>query len=66
MKIGSALLVDRQTGLRVDWLRALARAGYRGLPAGDQLRAQPRQAAQRLLLWRWLFGWLAAAERINL
>ncbi|HEX7891662.1 MAG TPA: cation-translocating P-type ATPase [Ramlibacter sp.] len=36
------------------WLRALERAGYRGLPAGDQLAAAPRRQAQRLLLWRWL------------
>jgi P-type Cu2+ transporter len=36
------------------WLHALQRAGYRGLPAGDQLAAVPRRQAQRLLLWRWL------------
>jgi P-type Cu2+ transporter len=36
------------------WLHALQRAGYRGLPAGDQLAAAPRRQAQRLLLWRWL------------
>jgi Cu2+-exporting ATPase len=36
------------------WLHALERAGYRGLPAGDQLAAVPRRQAQRLLLWRWL------------
>lgn len=36
------------------WLQALERAGYRGLPAGDQLQAVPRRHAQRLLLWRWL------------
>jgi len=36
------------------WLQALQRAGYRGLPAGDQLAAVPRRQAQRLLLWRWL------------
>ncbi len=36
------------------WLHALERAGYRGLPAGDQLAAVPRRQAQRMLLWRWL------------
>ncbi|RYY53394.1 MAG: heavy-metal-associated domain-containing protein, partial [Comamonadaceae bacterium] len=36
------------------WVRALRRAGYDALPAGDQLAAQPRQRAQKLLLWRWL------------
>lgn len=36
------------------WLEALQRAGYAGLPAGDQLAAAPRRQAQRLLLWRWL------------
>ena len=36
------------------WLRALETAGYRGLPAGDQLAAAPRRQAQRVLLWRWL------------
>jgi Cu2+-exporting ATPase len=37
-----------------DWLCALARAGYGGLPAGDQLAAAPRRQEQRRLLWRWL------------
>lgn len=37
-----------------DWLGALERAGYRGLPAADQLAAEPRRQAQRRLLWRWL------------
>ncbi|NML45214.1 cadmium-translocating P-type ATPase [Ramlibacter sp. G-1-2-2] len=36
------------------WLRALQRAGYGALPAGDQLAAAPRRQAQRMLLWRWL------------
>lgn len=36
------------------WMQALQRAGYRGLPAGDQLAAAPRLRAQRMLLWRWL------------
>ena len=36
------------------WLAALQRAGYRGVPAGDQLDAGARRQAQRLLLWRWL------------
>lgn len=37
-----------------DWWRALERAGYRGLPAGDELQALPRQRERRRLLWRWL------------
>ncbi len=37
-----------------DWWRALERAGYRGLPAGDELQAQPRQRERRRMLWRWL------------
>lgn len=36
------------------WFDALARAGYSGLPAGDELAALPRRQAQRRLLWRWL------------
>lgn len=36
------------------WLEALRRAGYGGVPAGDQLAAAPRRQAQRMLLWRWL------------
>ena len=36
------------------WLQALERAGYRGVPAADQLAAVPRRQAQRVLLWRWL------------
>ncbi|MDB5897539.1 MAG: Heavy metal translocating P-type ATPase [Ramlibacter sp.] len=36
------------------WLQSLQRAGYRALPAGDQMAAAPRKQAQRLLLWRWL------------
>ncbi|MEJ5990063.1 cation-translocating P-type ATPase [Ramlibacter sp. PS3R-8] len=36
------------------WLAALERAGYRGLPAADALAAVPRRQARRLLLWRWL------------
>jgi Cu2+-exporting ATPase len=36
------------------WLHALQRAGYRGLPAATSSAAVPRRQAQRLLLWRWL------------
>jgi Cu2+-exporting ATPase len=36
------------------WLHALERAGYSGVPAADQLAAVPRRQAQRMLLWRWL------------
>ncbi|MBE7939641.1 MULTISPECIES: cation-translocating P-type ATPase [Ramlibacter] len=37
-----------------DWWAALQRAGYGALPAGDQLDAQPRRRARRMMLWRWL------------
>ncbi len=43
-----------EAGLPSGWLAALAKAGYRGLPAGDALEAAARQLAQRVLLWRWL------------
>ena len=43
-----------QLGQPSDWWRALERAGYRGLPAGDELQAQPRHRERRRLLWRWL------------
>lgn len=45
---------DPAQGRPSHWLAALERAGYRGLPAGDQMEAEPRRRAQRLLLWRWL------------
>ena len=45
---------DADRGRPSHWLEALERAGYRGLPAGDQLQAVPRKQAQRVLLWRWL------------
>jgi Cu2+-exporting ATPase len=45
---------DAARGRPSQWLEALERAGYRGLPAGDQLQAVPRRHAQRVLLWRWL------------
>jgi len=45
---------DAVQGRPSQWLEALERAGYRGLPAGDQLQAIPRRQAQRLMLWRWL------------
>ncbi len=45
---------DPAQGRPSQWLQALQRAGYAGLPAGDQLAAIPRLQAQRLLLWRWL------------
>ena len=45
---------DAAQGRPSQWLAALERAGYRGLPAGDQLQAAPRRQAQRMLLWRWL------------
>ncbi len=43
-----------EQGRPSQWLRALQRAGYSGLPASDQLAAAPRRQAQRVLLWRWL------------
>jgi P-type Cu2+ transporter len=48
------LVWSPQHGRPSQWLQALQRAGYRGLPAGDQLAAVPRRQAQRMLLWRWL------------
>jgi Cu2+-exporting ATPase len=45
---------DPREGRPSQWLQALQRAGYGGLPAGDQLAAGPRLQAQRMLLWRWL------------
>lgn len=45
---------DPAQGRPSQWLQALRGAGYRGLPAGDQLAAAPRRQAQRMLLWRWL------------
>ena len=48
------LVWNPSQGQPSQWLHALQRAGYRGLPAGDQLAAVPRRQAQRLLLWRWL------------
>lgn len=48
------LVWDPARGRPSQWLHALERAGYRGLPAGDQFDALPRRRAQRLLLWRWL------------
>ncbi|HEY8359128.1 MAG TPA: cation transporter, partial [Ramlibacter sp.] len=43
-----------QQGRPSQWLAALQRAGYAGVPAGDQFASAPRRQAQRLLLWRWL------------
>jgi len=43
-----------QHGRPSQWLAALHRAGYDGLPAADMLAAAPRRHAQRMLLWRWL------------
>jgi Cu2+-exporting ATPase len=37
-----------------DWLAALKRAGYGGVPAGDLLAAVPRLHERRVMLWRWL------------
>ncbi|MFL6694197.1 MAG: heavy metal translocating P-type ATPase [Ramlibacter sp.] len=36
------------------WVAALQRAGYRGVPANDQFDEATRRQAQRMLLWRWL------------
>ena len=36
------------------WLGALAKAGYSGVPAGDMAAVAQRKRDQRLLLWRWL------------
>ncbi|WP_239024244.1 heavy metal translocating P-type ATPase [Ramlibacter humi] len=37
-----------------DWLAALSKAGYRGLPAAGEAAAEPRRRERRRLLWRWL------------
>lgn len=36
------------------WMDAVARAGYRALPAGDLFNSDARRAAWRMALWRWL------------
>ena len=36
------------------WLAAVARAGYRAVPAPDLLRGEARRQAARVMLWRWL------------
>lgn len=60
----TARIVWRADGAKPSaWLQALQRAGYGGLPAGDLVDAQPRQRAQRLLMWRWMvagFGMMQA------
>jgi P-type Cu2+ transporter len=43
-----------EDGRPSQWWPALRKAGYGAVPAGDQLAAGSRQAAGRLLLWRWL------------
>jgi Cu2+-exporting ATPase len=48
------LVWSPQLGRPSSWWQALERAGYRGLPAGDQLAAGVRRREQRVLLWRWL------------
>jgi Cu2+-exporting ATPase len=45
---------DPARGRPSQWLAALERAGYRGMPAADRLEEAPRRQAQRVLLWRWL------------
>ncbi len=37
-----------------EWFAALARAGYRAVPATEAGQAQERAAQARLMLWRWL------------
>ena len=53
-QIARVVWAPEQGGRPSQWIAALQRAGYDGLPAGDQLAAVPRRQAQRLLLWRWL------------
>ncbi|RYF41961.1 MAG: cation-translocating P-type ATPase, partial [Comamonadaceae bacterium] len=43
-----------EQGRPSEWLAALQRAGYTGLPAGDLAAAVPRQRAARRMLWRWM------------
>lgn len=37
-----------------DWMRAVAKAGYRALPATEVFSQDDRRKNQRLMLWRWL------------
>ena len=37
-----------------DWMRAVAKAGYRALPATEAFSQDDRRKNQRLMLWRWL------------
>lgn len=48
------LVWSPEQGRPSQWLGALQRAGYGGLPAGDMLEGKQRLQEQRMLLWRWL------------
>src|SRR4029078_13664200 len=56
---------DPAQGRPSQWLGALERAGYRGLPAADQLQAVPRRQARRMLLWRWLVAGFCIMAAMN-
>lgn len=45
---------EPQRTLPSEWFAALARAGYRAVPATEAGQAKERAAQARLMLWRWL------------
>ena len=48
------LLWDSNSVKPSDWMRAVAKAGYRALPATEAFSQDDRRKNQRLMLWRWL------------
>ncbi len=48
------LLWDSNAVKPSDWMRAVAKAGYRALPATEAFSQDDRRKNQRLMLWRWL------------
>ncbi len=48
------LMWDSNTVKPSDWMRAIAKAGYRALPATEAFSQDDRRKNQRLMLWRWL------------
>lgn len=48
------LMWDSNAAKPSDWMRAIAKAGYRALPATEAFSQDDRRKNQRLMLWRWL------------
>lgn len=48
------LMWDSNSVKPSDWMRAVAKAGYRALPATEAFSQDDRRKNQRLMLWRWL------------